>query len=132
MGIIVKDSLSPKLKHIENNIVNVSYQALDDAHNAYTYLQAPLVPYRTGRLLNSMYDEEKSLVNFGKNVSIKFGFEAYDGREHYAEIQEYDYPNKRVRYLGHNPTIHYFERGIKISEKVMFDNINRRFKVLLR
>lgn len=136
---IVEDTYSPRLKVIEKELDKYSIQAIKDAHMVYKKIQYPLVPIsdrksnHAGRLLSSM-DIVHYFLNFGKSVSMEFGFFAHGENGDYAWIQEENPYNwkKHIRYAGHSPIDGYFQTGLVRSEEPMFNAIHKKFGELLK
>lgn len=134
---IVKDTFSPRLKVINSELDPTSLKGLEKAHDTYKMIQYPLVPMseqentgHQGLLLSSM--DKVRMLNFGSSIGLEFGFYANDESGNYAWLQETKFPNKHVRYAGHRPTIHYFERGIMLSQNKMVNIIRDEFKKILK
>lgn len=133
---VTKDTFSPRLKEIEQQLNPTALKAIEKARDVYIPIQTPLVPVSDkpthGQLLSSM--NKTTLLNFGESVSLQFGFFAEDREtgELYAQVQEMFYPKKHIRYAGHTPTMNYFYEGLTRSKFKMISAIRDEFKLILR
>lgn len=131
------DTFSPKLQEIEEELNGIMLEILEETHNEYIEIQKPLVPYKSGNLLESMF--KTNLEEYPDELILEFGFYA-DAQDRnskyesfpYAELQEENYPNKVSRYPNHTPIINYFQVGFSMSSRSLEKVIDEQFKILFR
>lgn len=139
---VTKDTFSPRLHEINNQLDGVSQKALEDVHQQWKKDTYPTVPIsdnddtgHAGLLLSSM--DRIDYLSFGTVTSVRFGFYASEPKtgQNYALLQEenpYGW-QKHPRYAGHRPKDRFFHMSYVVMNSFTFRHtLHNRFKNLLR